>query len=49
MGNDTIRLLIAVIFGGIFGWTLGRLPDKWVYAIMGLGAVLVLILITRGA
>lgn len=48
MSNELIRLLVAVIMGGIFGWTLGRMPDKYVYAVMAIGAVLVLVLLVQG-
>lgn len=49
MSNELIRLLVAVIMGGIFGWTLGKMPDKFVYIIMAVGALLVLVLLTGSA
>lgn len=47
MTDELIRLLVAVIMGGLFGWTLGKLPDKVAYGVMGVGAVLVLVLMSR--
>lgn len=45
--SELIPLLVAVIMGGIFGWTLGKLPDRVVYGVMAIGAVLVLVLLVR--
>lgn len=47
MSNELITLLVAVIVGGIFGWTLGKMPDKYVYVLIAIAALLVLVLVTQ--
>lgn len=35
---------LLVVLGGLFGWLLGKLPDKWVYAIALLAIVAALVI-----
>lgn len=45
--NTLSDAILLVLLGGIFGWLLGRMPDKWVYAIMAV-AVLLAVLVMSG-
>lgn len=35
---------LLVVLGGLFGWLLGKLPDRWVYVVAA-GAVLAAIIV----
>lgn len=47
MSSELINLIVAVIGGGIFGWTLGKMPDKFVYVVIAIATFLVLVLVVR--
>lgn len=38
-----IESITLVVCGGLFGWFLGQLPRKWVYAIAAAAIVLVVL------
>lgn len=40
-------LIVAVVLGGLFGWLLGRLPDRWVYLIAAVSVVAALVVLYR--
>lgn len=40
MGNIPIKELLLVIYGGLFGWVLGQLPSRWLYAVLGVAILL---------
>ena len=31
MTTPTLDALLLILLGGLFGWTLGKLPDRYVY------------------
>jgi hypothetical protein len=37
--------LLLVVLGGLFGWTLGKLPDRWVYVVLACAILLVLMVV----
>jgi hypothetical protein len=39
------RDILLVILGGLFGWTLGKLPDKVVYGVAAIAILLIVIVI----
>lgn len=44
MDVDTWTAVLLVVLGGLFGWTLGKLPDRWVFAIAA-GAIVLAIFV----
>jgi len=38
---------VIVLLGGLFGWVLGKLPDKYVYIVAGITIIAALILFGR--
>lgn len=40
--------VLAVLLGGVFGWLLGRMPDRFVYLVMAAAVLLGLVVITKG-
>lgn len=44
-----LEALTLVVLGGLFGWTIGKLPDKWVYAVVALAIILVIVTLRVGA
>jgi hypothetical protein len=40
-------LILAIVLGGLFGWLLGKLPDKWVYLIAAVAVVAALVILQR--
>ena len=47
-GLPLIEAVLLVVLGGLFGWVLGRLPERWVYALAAAAIVLALIVIGDG-
>lgn len=39
--------VLLVILGGLFGWILGKLPDKWVYVIIAITILLIILLLAK--
>lgn len=39
--------LLLVMLGGLFGWMLGKLPERWVHMIIALAILLLLIVLRR--
>lgn len=48
MSIDVLEAVLLVVLGGLFGVFLGRLPEKWIYAIACAAAVLAIVVISRG-
>lgn len=42
------RDALLVVLGGLFGWLLGKLPDRWVYVVAA-ATVLVAIIVLSGS
>ena len=45
MNDKLIRDILLVILGGIFGWMLGKLPDRWVHVVIAVAIVLIVIVV----
>jgi len=48
MDHDTITLLkdiLVIVLGGLFGWSLGKLPLNWIYAVIASAIVLIVIVV----
>lgn len=43
MNNEILQDIMLVVLGGVFGWLLGRLPEKVVYVIIAIVVVYALI------
>jgi hypothetical protein len=43
------RDALLVVLGGLFGWILGRLPDRWVYVIAGMAVLVAVLVLSRAA
>ena len=39
-----LREILIVLLGGLFGWTLGKLPIRWVYVVLAIAILLALVL-----
>lgn len=37
--------ILLIILGGLFGWLLGKLPDRWVYVVAAAAIVLAIIVL----
>ena len=48
MPDAILEKVLLVVLGGIFGWLLGKLPEKWVYVIMVGAILLTLVQLQRG-
>lgn len=42
-----LRPILLVVLGGLFGWTLGKMPDKWVYVVIAIAILLAIIAMAR--
>lgn len=40
-----IKEVLLVMYGGLFGWCLGRLPTKWIYAVLAVAILLTIVII----
>ena len=45
MNRDVTEAILLVVMGGLFGYLLGRLPERWVYVIAGFAIILGVIVI----
>jgi len=43
----TLLNVLLVILGGLFGWTLGQLPRKYVFLVLAVAILLVIILFAQ--
>jgi len=39
--------VLLVILGGLFGWTLGKMPDRVVYGVVAVAIVLILLVLKK--
>ena len=42
-----LEAILLVLLGGLFGWTLGKLPERYVYVVMALTILLGIVVISR--
>jgi len=45
LSNIPIKEILLVVYGGIFGWTLGKLPINWVYAVLAIAIILTIVVV----
>ena len=45
MNNIPLKEILLVMYGGLFGWTLGKLPTTWIYAVLGAAILLTIVII----
>jgi len=45
LSNVPLKEVLLVIYGGLFGWTLGKLPITWVYAVLGIAILLTIVIV----
>lgn len=45
LSNVPIKELLLVIYGGLFGWTLGKLPVKWIYVVLAVAILLTIVVV----
>ena len=41
--QEHLREVVLITLGGLFGWTLGKLPERWVYVVIAVAIILVII------
>lgn len=44
--TPTMEAILLVLLGGLFGWTLGKLPEQWVYVVMAVAFVLGIVVLS---
>lgn len=47
MTIDTLEAVLLVILGGLFGWSLGKLPERVIYGVFAAALVIFIIVVTR--
>lgn len=47
MTIDLAEAVLLVLLGGIFGWLLGKLPDRWVYVVMAVSVILIVLVLSK--
>ena len=45
MSDKLLRDILLIILGGLFGWMLGKLPDRWVYAVIAVAIILIVLVV----
>lgn len=45
MSDKIIHDILLIVLGGLFGWMLGKLPDRWVYGVIAIAIVLILLVL----
>jgi len=48
INTPILEAVTLVVLGGLFGWAIGKLPDKWVYAVVALAIILVIVTLRVG-
>ena len=42
-----LEAILLVLLGGLFGWTLGKLPERYVYVVMALTILFGIVVISQ--
>ena len=42
-----LEAILLVLLGGLFGWTLGKLPERYVYVVMAVTILVGIVVISR--
>jgi len=45
--TPTLDALLLILLGGLFGWVLGKLPDRWVFAVAAVAIVVGIVAFTN--
>jgi hypothetical protein len=45
MDSIPLKEIVLVMFGGLFGWTLGKLPPAWIYAVLAVAILLTIVVV----
>jgi hypothetical protein len=43
LNNIPVKEVLLVLYGGLFGWTLGKLPIHWIYAVLAAAIILTVV------
>ena len=47
MENLPIKEILLVVYGGLFGWSLSKLPQTWVYGVLGLAILITIVFVMK--
>ena len=47
MSPEIVEGVLLVLLGGLFGWTLGKLPERWVYAVAAITILVGIVALSR--
>jgi len=42
--NIPFKEVLLVMYGGLFGWAIGKLPPGWIYAVLGIAIMLTIVI-----
>ena len=45
LSNVPLKEVLLVIYGGLFGYVLSKLPSTWVYAVLGVAIIMTIVLV----
>lgn len=45
LSNLPMKELLLVVYGGLFGWTLGKLPVRWIYVVLAVALLLTIVVV----
>jgi len=47
IGNVPVKELLLVLYGGLFGWVLGKFPVKWIYGVLAIAILLTIVSVLK--
>ena len=45
LSNVPVKEVLIVLYGGLFGFVLGKLPIQWIYAVLGIAILLTIVVV----
>jgi len=45
LSNIPLKEVLLVMYGGLFGWAIGKLPPGWIYAVLGVAILLTIVIV----
>ena len=45
ISETLLKEVLLVVLGGVFGWLLGKLPDRFVYGVIAVAIILLLVVL----
>jgi hypothetical protein len=45
LSNIPVKEVLLVIYGGLFGFVLGKLPVKWIYVVLAVAILLTIVVV----